>query len=178
LNQRDDLLLQPGDRKISGTAARIAHGRAYHHLTLLVRPDLPLLRRVLRSPFVDKVETNATRSVQAKSVGQLIDVVPNLEVSSVVDLLLKGFGDLSDRVEVFDVDSNEIVNEAKYNGVTQKKEQLKSSEWIFAKSPRFSILLPDSNRNLKKLVVESGRVIESENDLYEIGLLFDRIKVK
>uniref|UniRef100_A0A914R1Z1 BPL/LPL catalytic domain-containing protein n=1 Tax=Parascaris equorum TaxID=6256 RepID=A0A914R1Z1_PAREQ len=35
-NKRDDLWLQPGERKVSGTAARIANGRAYHHMTLLM----------------------------------------------------------------------------------------------------------------------------------------------
>lgn len=50
-NKRDDLWLQPGERKVSGTAARIAHGRAYHHMSLLVNVDLSVLKESLKSPF-------------------------------------------------------------------------------------------------------------------------------
>lgn len=50
-NGRDDLTLEPGERKVSGTAARISHGRAYHHLTLLVDVDVERLKTALRSPY-------------------------------------------------------------------------------------------------------------------------------
>ena len=54
--KRDDMELPPrkGDeipRKISGTAARIARGRAYHHLTLLVDSKADILKAALKSPF-------------------------------------------------------------------------------------------------------------------------------
>ncbi|KAI6191960.1 BPL/LPL catalytic domain-containing protein [Aphelenchoides bicaudatus] len=129
--RRDDLLLQPGDRKISGTAARIAHGKAYHHLTLLVKPDLPILRRVLQSPFVGKIETNATRSVRAKAVGQLIDVVPGLEINNIVDVLVDGFQQLADHTDVIQLDSKGISDETKWNGVKKKRIELQSPEWDF-----------------------------------------------
>lgn len=50
-NDRDDLWLQPGRRKISGSAARIIRQVAYHHLTLLVNVDIDILRRSLSSAF-------------------------------------------------------------------------------------------------------------------------------
>lgn len=48
--KRDDLTF-PDERKISGTAARIARNRAYHHLTLLIDEDLTVLRKSLQSPI-------------------------------------------------------------------------------------------------------------------------------
>ena len=48
--KRDDLIF-PDERKISGTAARIARNRAYHHLTLLIAEDLDILRQSLKSPW-------------------------------------------------------------------------------------------------------------------------------
>ena len=62
---RDDLEMQPGRRKcsgerkkmtdrendVTGTAARIARGRAYHHMTMLVDVDLSVLSGMLRSPI-------------------------------------------------------------------------------------------------------------------------------
>ena len=50
-NSRDDLIIEPGGSKISGTAARISHGRAYHHFTLLVDANLEKLRFSLQSPM-------------------------------------------------------------------------------------------------------------------------------
>lgn len=50
-NNRSDLWLQPGQRKISGTAARIVRQVAYHHLTLLVNANVATLKRSLSSPF-------------------------------------------------------------------------------------------------------------------------------
>jgi lipoate-protein ligase A len=176
LNQRDDLLLQPGDRKISGTAARIAHGRAYHHLTLLIKPDLSVLRRVLQSPLVGKIETTATRSVRAKAVGQLIDVVPGLEIPQVIDVLVNGFQESANQAEIVHIDATKINNEAKWNGVEAKRLELQSPEWIFGKSPKFRVQLPDSTGQIKEVVVEAGHVTESENDLYETRSFFDRIK--
>lgn len=169
-------MLQPGDRKISGTAARISHGRAYHHLTLLVRPNLSALRQVLKSPLADLIETNATRSVRAKAVGQLIDVVPGLETGQVVNVLVDGFQSLAENAKITNMDSSEIQDDKQWNGVERSREELKSAEWIFGKSPKFSIQLLDSDGQLKRVVVEHGHVIESQNDLYEIGFFFDRIK--
>jgi len=170
LNQRDDLLLQPGDKKISGTAARLSHGRAYHHLTLLIKPNLPILRRILQSPYFDKIETNATRSVRAKAVGQLIDVVPNLETADVIEVLLDGVQQLSNRAELIHVDSNEIKDEEKWNGVEKTKEELQSEEWIYGKSPKFTLCLND-----QKVVVEHGTVVETNNELYTIGSFFNKV---
>ncbi|KAF1769599.1 hypothetical protein GCK72_001416 [Caenorhabditis remanei] len=70
-NKRDDMELQPGTRKCSGTAARIARGQAYHHLTLLIDADLSILSKSLKSPWRDQIESNATRSVRASAVGFL-----------------------------------------------------------------------------------------------------------
>lgn len=47
-NLRDDICIQ-GGCKISGTAARIAKNRAYHHLTLLVDVCVDRLKRALQS---------------------------------------------------------------------------------------------------------------------------------
>lgn len=46
-------------------------GQAYHHLTLLVGADLQVLSKSLKSPWRDKIESNATRSVRAPAVGFL-----------------------------------------------------------------------------------------------------------
>ncbi|KAF7625983.1 BPL/LPL catalytic domain-containing protein [Meloidogyne graminicola] len=49
LSKRDDLIVEPNNSKISGTAARISNGKAYHHFTLLVNPNMKNLHLSLQS---------------------------------------------------------------------------------------------------------------------------------
>ncbi|KAI6226426.1 Lipoyltransferase 1, mitochondrial [Aphelenchoides fujianensis] len=173
LNKRDDLLLQPGDRKISGTAARIARGRAYHHLTLLVNPDMPALRRSLQSPFHSLIETNATRSVRAKAVGQLVDEQPALNVQALIPALIDGFKRLAEEVEFLDVDDViRSMDEEDARKVEETERELRSDEWTFGKSPKFRLLLPDPRGQLQPVDVEQGVIVESTNELYEVGSTF------
>ncbi|KAI6209683.1 Lipoyltransferase 1, mitochondrial [Aphelenchoides besseyi] len=172
-NKRDDLLLQPGDRKVSGTAARIARGRAYHHLTLLVNPDLQTLRRSIRSPFHTEIKTNATRSTRAKAVGQLIDENANARVEQLISVIINGFNELAEEIEVVEIKEieKEVEEEAK-TAIRKTVKELKSDEWTFGKSPRFQISLPNTNGDSRVVDVENGVVVASENSLYKTGSKF------
>uniref|UniRef100_A0A1I8BIR9 BPL/LPL catalytic domain-containing protein n=1 Tax=Meloidogyne hapla TaxID=6305 RepID=A0A1I8BIR9_MELHA len=75
VNSRDDLIIEPNESKMSGTAARISQGKAYHHFTFLVSPNMENLNYSLQSPLKKKIETTATKSIRAKSVGCLASVL-------------------------------------------------------------------------------------------------------
>ncbi|CAD5229457.1 unnamed protein product [Bursaphelenchus okinawaensis] len=155
LNTRDDLLL-PGDRKISGTAARIAKGRAYHHLTLLVDTDLAALSLSLRSPLQGLIQTNATRSVRAKAVGQLKQDVPGITTKEIKDIVIAGFGKQNVETQIIEIEENEVIDEEKRPGITTKYDELRTSEWLVEKTPKFTLTLPEGN-----FIVDKGRVINS-----------------
>lgn len=110
--------------------------------------------------------------MRAKAVGQLIDAVPGVKLEEVVDVLIEGFKQLNDCVDIVQVNPDEIKDEQLWKGVTKTTDELKSSSWIFGKSPKFTIQLPDSTGQLKELVIEGGYVSNSLNNLYKAGSLF------
>ncbi|KAH7728883.1 CRE-GIP-2 protein [Aphelenchoides avenae] len=133
-NGRDDLILEPGERKVSGTAARISHGRAYHHLTLLVDVDVERLKTALRSPYADSIETNATRSVRAKAVGHLSQDVPGLRVDEAQRVVIDAVCLQFEELEICHVENP--LDEQRFPGVTENLRVLQSEEWIFGKCPK------------------------------------------
>uniref|UniRef100_A0AC34QN83 BPL/LPL catalytic domain-containing protein n=1 Tax=Panagrolaimus sp. JU765 TaxID=591449 RepID=A0AC34QN83_9BILA len=158
--KRDDLIF-PDERKISGTAARIARNRAYHHLTLLIDEDLTLLRKSLQSPFKDLIETNATKSVPAKHVGQLSQEIPGITVEKVQNLLIESFAKNfyeSKRVKV------DHLNDRLYPGIAANLSELLSWEWIWAKTPKFVF-----NKTVR---VENGIVVDCESSKFKVGEKF------
>lgn len=86
-NGRNDLCV--GDRKISGSAARIRNGRLLHHGTLLVCSDLDRMTRVL-TPDADKLRRNGVRSVKSR-VANLTEFAPDLTVEKLKQLLQARF---------------------------------------------------------------------------------------
>lgn len=65
INKRDDIVID-GERKISGTAAKLSRTGAYHHCTLLVNVDSSLHEASLPGLGPRVIETNATRSVRSR----------------------------------------------------------------------------------------------------------------
>jgi lipoate-protein ligase A len=166
--------MEPGERKVSGTAARISHGRAYHHLTLLVHVDLCRLRDSLRSPYKQQIETTATRSVPAKAVGYLQQEV-HVDVQSVHQRMIKAV-----RQQFEDVDYKEIeqpLNENTYPGVTSSYNLLQSRQWIFGKCPEFSVTLK-TDGNDYKVHVKDDIIRESDTRCYPKGSVFSLFLAK
>uniref|UniRef100_A0A914P663 BPL/LPL catalytic domain-containing protein n=1 Tax=Panagrolaimus davidi TaxID=227884 RepID=A0A914P663_9BILA len=158
--KRDDIIF-PDERKVSGTAARIARGRAYHHLTLLINEDLDILRQSLNSPFKNRITTNATQSVPAKHVGQISQEVEGITVDEVKNLLIDSFKTQFERTTVTNINS---LSDISFPGINKTQEELLSWEWRFAKTPRFIL------DNI--IQVENGLIKESSNSKYIVGSKF------
>ncbi|KAE9551395.1 hypothetical protein FO519_005403 [Halicephalobus sp. NKZ332] len=158
--KRDDLIFSD-ERKISGTAARIARNRAYHHLTLLISEDLELLRQSLKSPWKDMIETNATRSVPAKHVGQLSQEVPGITIEEVQMLLIESFVKKFQKSKCLMI---EDFDEASFPGINSKLSELVSWEWIIAKTPKFTFK--------ETVKVEQGKITASGNPNFRVGEKF------
>ncbi|KAL3120825.1 hypothetical protein niasHT_008117 [Heterodera trifolii] len=167
-NERDDLLIEPSGAKVSGTAARIARGRAYHHFTLLVDVDIGTVRRALKSPFDDqRIQTNASRSVRAKSVDCLTQhLKQNAEgnAEKVADSVLRAF--------VSQYKSSELVRwdgeMDKFEGLDAILNSLRSDEWIYGKTPKFTLQLNDNGA----ICVENGLICGSSHAKFKEGIPF------
>uniref|UniRef100_A0A914XZ01 BPL/LPL catalytic domain-containing protein n=1 Tax=Panagrolaimus superbus TaxID=310955 RepID=A0A914XZ01_9BILA len=158
--KRDDIIFAD-ERKVSGTAARIARGRAYHHLTLLIDEDLDILRRTLNSPFKNRIKTNATQSIPAKHVGQISQEIQGITVNEVKELLINSFQKQFERCNIINVNS---ISEAVFPDINKTQKELQSWEWRFAKTPQF--ILDDD------IQVENGIIKVSSNPEYQLGSQF------
>ncbi|KAL3990727.1 Biotin/lipoate A/B protein ligase family protein [Acanthocheilonema viteae] len=153
-NNRDDLWLQPGQRKISGTAARIVRQVAYHHLTLLVNVDIAILKRSLSSPFRETILTNATRSVRAPSVGYLSHEIPNITVEKVQNVVMESFKKQYLHTEVITLSN--VTNNEQFPGVLECEKELRNWEWIYGRTPQFTLPLYGD-----RIRVEHGIITQS-----------------
>lgn len=155
-NKRDDMELHPGSRKCSGTAARIAKGQAYHHLTLLVDADLQVLKNSLRSPWRDQIESNATRSVRAPAVGFLRQDDPKASVAESEEAIVEAYRNLFEqsRIGTIDVSAKIRANPE----ISKILEELKSWKWIYGKSPKFKFC----GENGSELEVKDGLIVGTE----------------
>uniref|UniRef100_A0A915DEU9 BPL/LPL catalytic domain-containing protein n=1 Tax=Ditylenchus dipsaci TaxID=166011 RepID=A0A915DEU9_9BILA len=184
-NKRDDLLWESDGSKFSGTAARVAHGRAYHHLTILVDACLDVLQSSLSSVFKGKIQTNATRSTPAKSIAFLAEKVPSISVpkvqESVVQAFLKQFVEY-EIVEWRRSESDSVQAEENQDYTSDFQENLRmlqTDDWIFGKTPKFELRIFDPTVDAYfDIVVDKDEIKESQHPEFIVGESFHGTIIK
>ncbi|EJD75915.1 hypothetical protein LOAG_17036 [Loa loa] len=161
-NDRDDLWLQPGQRKISGTAARIVRQVAYHHFTLLINVDVAILKRSLSSPFRETILTNATRSVQAPEVGYLAQEIPDITTEKVQNVIMKSFKKQYLHTDVTIL--SDVMNDQEFPGVLECEKELRKWEWIYGRTPQFTLPLYSD-----RIRIEHGVITKSLENQKLVG---------
>lgn len=132
--ERYDLLLD-GKYKISGTAAKLGRTVAYHHCTLLCSADSSFIPLVLQCPH-DGIQSNATPSVPSL-VKNLSQAHSSLTCEAVMDAVTKEYSfQFDDKPNVHLVDPRD---ETLFPGITQKKKELCTWDWIYGKTPKFNV---------------------------------------
>ncbi|XP_013879772.1 lipoyl amidotransferase LIPT1, mitochondrial [Austrofundulus limnaeus] len=169
--ERFDILLN-GHYKISGTASRLSRKSSYHHCTLLHSADRSALSSLLR-PSCPHIQSNATPSIPSP-VTNLTDHAPSLEWEELLDALVQqynrefGLSCMSTMVDP--------TNESSFPGVSNMAAELRSWEWTFGKTPKFSIEtqleLMDEQLDARcsaslHMEVKSGRVESCRLDITE-----------
>ncbi|KAM4559603.1 lipoyl amidotransferase LIPT1, mitochondrial [Odontesthes bonariensis] len=131
---RFDILLN-GRYKISGTASRLSRTSSYHHCTLLHSADRSALSAVLR-PSCPGIQSNATPSVPSP-VTNLVDHAPSLRWEELLEALVQQYNTefgLSSASTL--VDPSE---ESEFPGLGSMAAELRSWDWTFGKTPKFSV---------------------------------------
>ncbi|XP_003458000.2 lipoyl amidotransferase LIPT1, mitochondrial [Oreochromis niloticus] len=131
---RFDILLN-GRYKISGTASRLSRKSSYHHCTLLHSADRSTLSSVLR-PSCPGIQSNATPSVPSP-VANLLDHAPSLQWEELLGALVQQYNtefDLHSALTVIDP-----TNESMFPGVGEMEVELRSWDWTFGKTPKFTM---------------------------------------
>lgn len=131
---RCDLLLN-GIYKISGTAAKLGRTAAYHHCTLLCNTDKHILSSALKSPYTG-IKSNATQSVPAL-VKNLLEEDPSLTHEMLLDAIAEEYAShyhADNCITVINPD-----DEKEFPGINSKAKELQAWDWIYGKTPKFSI---------------------------------------
>ncbi|XP_044526361.1 lipoyltransferase 1, mitochondrial [Gracilinanus agilis] len=162
---RLDLLLE-GQFKISGTASKIGRVAAYHHCTLLCNTDWISLSSVLKSPY-QGIKSNATPSVPS-----LVKNILENDDTLTCEVLMKSVA--AEYAAYHKIDNNIILisptDETVFPGINRKVEELQTWEWIYGKTPKFSIktsfnLSEQSYSEIKVYVdIKNGRIEDCKID--------------
>uniref|UniRef100_A0A8D0GWA1 Lipoyl amidotransferase LIPT1, mitochondrial n=1 Tax=Sphenodon punctatus TaxID=8508 RepID=A0A8D0GWA1_SPHPU len=131
---RYDLLLNR-DFKISGTAAKLGRTAAYHHCTLLCCADKLLLSSVLKSPYKG-IKSNATPSVPAL-VKNLFEEDSTLSCEMLMGAISAEYA-THHQIDHCIIPINPA-DEMQFPGINIKTKELQTWEWIYGKTPKFSI---------------------------------------
>ena len=164
--QRDDIVID-GERKISGTAAKLSRTGAYHHCTLLVNVDTSSLHEALNNPASgpEVIETNATISVRSP-----VENLANMEAGAgdTERLILR----IEEAVARLVSETEDIVNvepcEENYPGLEKIVKGYESWDWTFGKSPKFTVNTTDGS----KYPVINGKIdLSGTQEEFSIQLL-------
>ncbi|XP_002710032.3 lipoyl amidotransferase LIPT1, mitochondrial [Oryctolagus cuniculus] len=158
--KRFDLLLD-GQFKISGTASKIGRVTAYHHCTLLCCTDRTALSSLLKSPY-QGIKTNATTSIPSV-VKNLFEKDPTLTCEVVMNAIAAEYAayhQLDNHITLINP-----ADETLFPGINSKAKELQTWEWIYGKTPKFSIntsfnvLYKHSHLEIKVFIdIKNGRI--------------------
>ncbi|BFZ21420.1 hypothetical protein BsWGS_24459 [Bradybaena similaris] len=137
VNDRDDILLDHF-YKVSGTAAKLGRVQSFHHFTLLFGVDASQLGRLLGCPM-QGIESKATKSVPS-SVQNLKDRAPDMTFELLVNVIGQRFlQQVDQQLSHQNFRFIDPVNEVEFPGVKDILNRLKSWDWIYGKTPKFSL---------------------------------------
>ncbi|XP_023338562.1 lipoyltransferase 1, mitochondrial [Eurytemora carolleeae] len=155
---------------ISGTAAKIARNRAYHHCTILVDVQRDLLSKSLNNPFSSILKTNATPSI--RSPIENISGASKVTTDEVETAIAQEFS-----TDTFILDAQDVVPEA---ALKAKAAELVSWGWIYGKSPKFEIdeIVPINGEKINISASIVGGYIQELNVGEHNNVLNDKILFK
>lgn len=162
LNDRGDII-QNGF-KVSGSAYKIAGGKAYHHATMLLTADLRNFSGLLEPSLPENMEWESSGVHSVKSKIKNVGMInPNQFVELVSECFQKSFK-VDEEIPTYICDEFKSTND----DIKDAMNTLQSNKWKYFSGPKFSVRIKDKNLKIK---VEKGMIYEcSRNDL--IGLEF------
>ncbi|CAI4044743.1 hypothetical protein SUVZ_10G1530 [Saccharomyces uvarum] len=163
LNDRGDII-QNGF-KVSGSAYKIAGGKAYHHATMLLNSNLEQFSGLLEPSFPRDMEweSSGVHSVKSK-IKNIGTINPGQFIGLVSENFQKSFK-VDKNIPIYACDESITINDE----IKDAMNSLRSDNWKYFSGPKFSIKLKDKNL---KIQVVKGMVYEC-NKKKLIGLEFN-----
>lgn len=162
--ERGDLTF--GGRKISGSAYRFSGGRALHHFTLLVESDLDGLRRCLKSGVRERLRVSGAASVRSEVTNLRDEIAGGVRVDEVAEEIGRGLCGSGEGVEA-------LQEGVKSKAVDDEVRVLKSVDWVYGQTPRFSLRLGETVLFMKKGCVVDSVVKVGRGD--DVGYAAGRV---
>lgn len=138
---RNDIVvpMEDGPRKISGSAFRETHDRAFHHGTLLISADMSKLANYL-TPNVKKMQSKGRASVRAR-VMNLSELNPEIKhetlSKAVIEEFFKFYGGTC---EVETLDQFSLM---KNESLQKRFGEFSDWNWRFGKTPEFNQVMTE-----------------------------------
>uniref|UniRef100_W8CD76 Lipoyltransferase 1, mitochondrial n=1 Tax=Ceratitis capitata TaxID=7213 RepID=W8CD76_CERCA len=170
INERDDVCIN--EKKLSGTAAKLGFPNAYHHCTLLANTNKSNLGNCLSKEKVNYI-SNSTQSVRSP-IKNLCEINRNVNISQLISAIgyeyLRTFAtELQDggNQQIMKQRGFQLINptEKWFPGITDLRTEFNSWEWIFGKTPKFTVekdlFLKDQDKQHKMILnvqVEKGLI--------------------
>lgn len=156
LNSRGDITLD--GNKVSGSAFKIARGKAYHHGTMLIHSDLQNFKGLLKPDNIDGIKWDCS---SVDSVRSKVTNIPLEAVQEFIDICVAGFqnhfsstNNNSNTIPVYYCDQSITINDDIQNTISK----LKSDDWKYLSGPNFSVNIGQGDHNVS---VKKGIIVES-----------------
>ncbi|GCE97362.1 biotin/lipoate A/B protein ligase [Zygosaccharomyces mellis] len=152
LNSRGDITLN--GNKVSGSAFKIAKGKAYHHGTMLVQSNLEKFKGLLKPDHIDGLRWNCN---SVESVRSKVANIPLRAVHEFIDICVTGWQNhfpLANKVPVYYCDQSVAINDDIKNTISK----LKSDEWKYFSGPNFCVKIEQGNHDIS---VQKGIIVDS-----------------
>lgn len=170
INERDDVIVN--EKKLSGTAAKLGYPNAYHHCTLLANTNKLNLGNCLIKDKINYI-SNSTPSVRSP-IKNLCEINRNVNISQLISAVgyeyMRTFAtELTDggNQQIMKQRGFQLINptEKWFPGIDDLRTEFNSWEWIYGKTPKFSVekelFLKDQNKEHKMILnvqVEKGLI--------------------
>lgn len=168
VNDKGDMISAATQHKVSGSAYQISKGRSLHHGTMLLNADLKMMSQLL------KLSTEKRQSITDKCIKSIPSPVENVRMDpsifaySCLNAFSSTYGVPSflkrlhyDNVDLFKFGSSECqvlkIDDLSMlpKEVTDEYNRFKEWEWIFGRTPKFSLTFDIGSLNVD-LHVEKG----------------------
>lgn len=148
ISPKSDLILQGA--KTLGSASKLGLNNAYHHCSLLVSVDKTVLEMALLGSNLD-IKTTATNSVRS----QIINLNESCNAITVENLI----NEFKEEY-LMGTDHFKFVEpkESSFPGLNSLRNELSSWDWLYGRTPKFTVSKFLENYGNVELLVEKGKV--------------------
>ncbi|SCV03810.1 LAMI_0H11144g1_1 [Lachancea mirantina] len=156
LSSRGDILFET--QKVSGSAYKVAGGKAYHHGTMLVSANIRGFSGLLKPDQIAEEiwEGGSVESVRSRitNIGDRVVKSPQEFIFLCTQAFRKFFGG---EIPEFWCNEKESTNDE----IVSTVDLLMSQDWIYNSGPKFTLKLPSG-----EFVIEKGIVVSSTSKEY------------